>query len=529
MISKRLKCLILFSLSVVIAVALLYRSFSEGYYIPLAITYGGKYDYPLITAEIQGKRCELAVRIGSRFPLFLRKEVLKSIDKQSQGTAEWHGINGSKHEGSAYLIPKLKVGNLELKDIVAYEADDKDYGILGRFLGGEFNLLLDFPHNLIIACDTFSKLQKKKLVDQNWINAPFEMHRSGIVFKVDTDFGTCKLLVNTTSKNTYLCSSFFSSNNPTDWISSSFSLGECQFGSIAFQPVDLPEGLGEIDGFIGMDFLKEHSMYFDYAHKIAYIAPPTPYLERIPITFMSRNSPTIDVSIDDAIYPLELDLGCSFPFSISSEVLKNIGKTKHGTARWNDLKGQAYESPAYTISKININNLVFIDALAKQDRADFHRNTTLRGSFSLPTGVIGLPILKKYNLLLDFPHSTIYASRDHSLLQKAGLLSQNLLTIPFVLHPDGIILSVTTDAGIYRLLLDTGATGILIRAPHPEFTEHFHIMEHDFGPRSILPFDLNSSCPFEGLLGMDFLREYPLFIDYANKIIFIDLQKNDNF
>jgi len=86
------------------------------------------------------------------------------------------------------------------------------------------------------------------------VRIPFEMHRSGIVLQVDTDFGTRRLIMNTTSTLSHLHSSFIPSDKP--YISSALVLGGQQFGNITFESIDLPEGLREIDGFIGMDFLK---------------------------------------------------------------------------------------------------------------------------------------------------------------------------------------------------------------------------------------------------------------------------------
>jgi hypothetical protein len=88
------------------------------------------------------------------------------------------------------------------------------------------------------------------------------------------------------------------------------------------------------------------------------------------------------------------------------------------------------------------------------------------------------------------------------------------------------LLSIETDTGTYRLMLDTGSTSTAIRAPHSAITEKFCIMGHDFGERPIKALDVNPRLEFDGFLGMDFFREYPLFIDYSNKVIFIDLQKD---
>jgi hypothetical protein len=524
---KHLRYFYLLLISVVLILGILLWTSFSGYYNVFAVTYGN-YNYPFITTEFQGNTHTLGLSIGCRFPLSLCQQTLDSIDKQFQGSEICRNFDGKQKETFTYFIPKLKVGKLVLKNVVAYESDRKDCDILGKFLGGEFNLLLDFPHDRIIACDSFYKLQTKKLVDKSWVQLPFEMHRAGIVFHVDTDFGTRKLVINTGCTINLLNSSLISSDARFPFISSRFALKGCHFGNITFESIDLPEGLEEIDGFIGMDFLKEHAIYLDYTLKIAYIEPPRKYFEHISVTFDNHNIPTINGTVEGTTYPLRLDLGSMFPFAFREEILQNIRKFQYGTARWHDFRGKKYESPMYTVPEIKINNLKFTHVYTKQDRDDFHVNATLQGLPLVPLGVIGLPILEKYNLFLDFPHSAIYASSDHLLLQRAGLLSQNLLPIPFTRHPDGILLSIETDLGTYRLILDTGSTRTVIRAPHSASTARFCIKGHDFGERSVIAIDLSPQLDFDGCIGMDFLRDYPLFIDYPNKIIFVDLQKNSS-
>ena len=502
---------------------LLWHPFSRSYYRHFAVNYD-KYDYPLIAAELQNNNCLLVVRVGSRFPLLLRREVLEGINKRAIGTEILHGVDGRQHEMPSYLIPQLKVGDLVLENVIACQSEEEDHGILGKFLGEEFNLFLDFPHSRIIACDTFEKLLAKELVSKDWISVPFEVCRAGVVFCVDTDFGAFRLAINTTSTFSHLSALLVPSK--TSYVSSTFSIGGHQFGSIAFESIDLPEALSEIDGFIGMDFLKEHSVYFDYTHKVAYLAPVERYFERIPITFTKCVDPMIDVCLEDKIHSLKLDLGSSFPFSLRREVLANTHKAKYGSSKWRDFKGTKYESNAYAIPEIKIGNLKFAHVIVNENSEDFYNNVTLSGPPLEGTGTIGLPILKKYNLFLDFPHSAVYASRDHRLLQEAGLLSENLLIIPFAFHPDGILLFIETDEGTYRLVLDTGATRTVIRSPHSAFAEKFCVAGHNFGGRPIMPLDVSPTFDFDGYLGMDFLCEYPVFIDYLNKAIFIDLQKD---
>lgn len=62
------------------------------------------------------------------------------------------------------------------------------------------------------------------------------------------------------------------------------------------------------------------------------------------------------------------------------------------------------------------------------------------------------------------------------------------------------------------------------RTPHPTSISKFRLVAHDFGASSLISIDLCSRFNYNGFLGLDFLREYSLFIDYPNKRIFLDLQ-----
>jgi hypothetical protein len=77
-------------------------------------------------------------------------------------------------------------------------------------------------------------------------------------------------------------------------------------------------------------------------------------------------------------------------------------------------------------------------------------------------------------------------------------------------------------------VLDTGSTCTAIRFPHPASTAKFQIMGCDFGERSIKVLEMTSKFDFDGVLGMDFFLEHPLFIDYTNRQILLDLQYEKN-
>ncbi len=345
--SKFLKHLFLLFLSGTTGAIILVYFCSGGYFSSHAVSYD-KYNFPIIDVELQGKNYSLVFDLGFRFPLFLYKETLDGIDKQPRGIGQWNTFAGQTCEAPSYLIPKMRIGNLTLKNVIANQmTEDESCGHLGRFLGEEFNLFLDFPHDRIIACDTFPKLQEKKLVNNDWVSVPFELHRVGIVFSVDTDLGPLKLALKTSCTCNHLRSSFFPPDARFFFTSSPFSIKGVHFGHVTFHPIDLPELLNGIDGFIGMDFLKDHSLYLDYTHKIAYLEPPKEYFERVPVTFNGHKDPLIHVSLEGREHIFKLDTGSVFSFSLSEEILQEIHKAKYGTSTWYDFRGQQYESPTY--------------------------------------------------------------------------------------------------------------------------------------------------------------------------------------
>lgn len=513
--------LLLIGMSIGIGV-IFWHSLSTSYFISFPVTYN-KHNHPRIDVKVGNNTHVLEVRIGSRFPLFLSKEALSQTDKQSHGISQWQSMNGEPREAPSYLIPKMHVGDLTLTNVIATEQEAAG-GVLGKYLGGEFNLFLDFPHSRIIACDSFSKLKNKGLISDDWIQVPFELpDKAGVVFQVNTDLGTHRLSLGTTATMTVLRSTLIQSKE--SFVSSIFSIGTREFGNTLIQPFELFDDLQDTDGFIGMDFLKKHAIYLDYSNKIAYIEPPDRYCERIPVVLSSCSIPTVNAHIEGNLYSFEIDLGSSCFLFLGRDVLQNIQTTSYGTAEWSDFKGNSYESPTYTISEFNINKLTFSDVLVVQDREDFRVNIMLEGMPAYPTGSIGRPILEKYNLFLDFQRSAIYACDSHLHLQQRGLLSEDFLTIPFTLHRDGILLSVETDSGIKRLILDTGSSRTVIRAPQVPSTSLFCLGGHNFGAQAIAAIDLTPDRDYDGYLGMDFLLEHSLFIDYPHKLIFLDLQK----
>ncbi len=99
----------------------------------------------------------------------------------------------------------------------------------------------------------------------------------------------------------------------------------------------------------------------------------------------------------------------------------------------------------------------------------------------------------------------------------------------------GIVLSIETDIGTRRLILDSGASASIIKnsslnlssikkeAPGRQMftTTKFVIGGHDFGPVDLSLFEIASSIDADGFIGLDFLKKYAIYLDFENSKAFI--------
>src|SRR5579883_3091039 len=144
------------------------------------------------------------------------------------------------------------------------------------------------------------------------------------------------------------------------------------------------------------------------------------YHEFVPVEFTSANIPYTDVELEGNIYSFEIDTGSNFPLSMEEGMLDLIRKKELlGMDEWRDIKGNEYETPTYLIPRINMGEITFLDVVTQQEHDDFSLNTTIwewededEDPDEIKQGSIGLPLLEKQNLLLDFAHHVLFFSND---------------------------------------------------------------------------------------------------------------------
>lgn len=157
---------------------------------------------------------------------------------------------------------------------------------------------------------------------------------------------------------------------------------------------------------------------------------------------------------------------------------------------------------------------------------------------SLNAGVIGLGALSSHNLLLDM-------AQQRLLLYARGSAEQPDIAawrqIPFTYDESGILVTLTADGVPLRFSLDTGASSsmlsrdaaIFAKRPSPcagEQADDAHCgmwrlepLESEGAPFAgvdvlVAPM---AGVPFDGLIGMDFLRAHKVYIDFDTRTLHV--------
>lgn len=281
---------------IILAMAALFSmrglDFFRAYYFVIPIDSLNSYQIPCTSIEIQGNRYQVEIDLGAKTALSLDKDVLGKIKKDLCGTSRRMDFHGNKYETHVYFIPEVKIGSLLLKKIKTKEEstkfvtesslvigtnEHKYAGRIGRdfFLGK--NLFMDFKHRILIACSKLKDIEREGY-DINTLTAvPFKSTDDGITLEIVTDIGKRKFALDSGTTVTVLRSENLNKtpikhSNGMQFIETfRFAIGGMDLGFREIYLLDMSQEFNQIDGLLGMDFLKDHLVYLDFENQIAYI------------------------------------------------------------------------------------------------------------------------------------------------------------------------------------------------------------------------------------------------------------------
>ncbi len=253
--------------------------------------------------------------------------------------------------------------------------------------------------------------------------------------------------------------------------------------------------------------------------------------------------PLIKSNIQGKKCTLMIDTGSSHFLDLHKRVLEEIqDKEFVKITEYTDLQGNRYPVSQYRIAKVSLHqNLRLggmdtheenIDFLLKgtnagRPRSFINKLKIYLGLFFID-GRIGWPSFQQIFSLFDFHNSLIFLAKDKKALQVAGIfVPEDFIRIPFELCKCGPVLSVQTDSGIKKFLLDTGASHSFYRELNLQSTEAIHLsmniegllLDHwEFFP---YPISLNLINEIDGVLGVDFFKTYAICFDCKGGYIYI--------
>lgn len=256
--------------------------------------------------------------------------------------------------------------------------------------------------------------------------------------------------------------------------------------------------------------------------------------EEIPVTFSSARLPLIDLTIGEKKYQVEFDLGGSSALRLKSKDLLELEKREDGEHKWGGIDGIRHNSKAYIVPKIGLGNLILRDLRVIELTAENENTGLISGQPGKNniSGSFGRTSLLKNNLFLDFPNARFIICNQKKVLGDQS----KWVKVPFVLDKEGILFRVETDFGTKTFLLDSGATVNFIREDFVEglfwkknssssfgvgAIEKFIIGEKDFGKTNLFSIEIKNVEKVEGVLGMDFLRNHQVYIDFSDKMLYI--------
>jgi hypothetical protein len=150
----------------------------------------------------------------------------------------------------------------------------------------------------------------------------------------------------------------------------------------------------------------------------------------------------------------------------------------------------------------------------------------------LESGRIGRDLFLGKNLFLDFKNYTMVACNQ---LKDIPYKTLKLVALPFKNTSNGFVLTAETDMGQRAFMLDTGATVSVFKPEAVKehlvkqqngmqciVTSKFIMNGVNLGPRNLYLLEMDEAFKeIDGILGMDFLKEYWVYLDFAKEMAYI--------
>ena len=270
-------------------------------------------------------------------------------------------------------------------------------------------------------------------------------------------------------------------------------------------------------------------------------------IHRIPLNFYSfHNKPLMKAEIEGVKYSLLVDTGSSNDLGIHEKKINKIFKKQFlDTKSLMDLKGDVYSVKRFLVPSASIGNLSIKKVTIQEETSSFFENAGLLWTDSLNPvshnkkyecidGSIGRSIFFDWVSFFNFRDQVIFLTTNINEMKKNCNINQ-FISVPLIINKYGINITLETDFGMKRFILDTGANLSVLQESQITkenakeifpgrwqcITNQLKTESHDFGN---WPFWLYEFCPeaeFDGILGVDFFKKHLIIFDFQNQTAYI--------
>jgi hypothetical protein len=264
--------------------------------------------------------------------------------------------------------------------------------------------------------------------------------------------------------------------------------------------------------------------------------------------FAPTEHPYIETSINNIAERFIIDLGGSFYLKLNEDLISIFeDKEFESKKQYVNINGVTSEENQYFVKDkkfmdIKFNKLFLIPNRKiddSSDEIDFEYETEFSKTVKIAnnaTSLIGHRLLSGFNVLFDF-------QKNKLKIFKLGIIPLFDFPYRFVnfsekipIHHEfnkGVICHVKTEYGIKKFLIDTGSPISMMKCSELQFSKNpnnqfkfiklkmLEIGKKKFNDVKLLHIDNLPISQVDGILGMDFLYNKTLFIDFHNSHMYL--------
>lgn len=289
-----------------------------------------------------------------------------------------------------------------------------------------------------------------------------------------------------------------------------------------------------------------------------------PYFVELPITDSPIHTPCIEIEIEGKKIKAEIDLGSQTDIVLPEYFLKELSqKSFIKQTTFYGIRGKKYNSNAYIIPKIQAGDMIIHQVIAKESNTEFIKDSMIteqkERSSRQDFASVGWGLFCRLNFFLDYENNKIAFCDSIDTLKKQGYPVDFFIQVPFLLDRNLIEFEAKTNKGKMKCVLDTDSTWNILNKdlengsndhmlfnpdnidqfealnPHNADlsvidlknsydTSVFKIGKKDFGKTAFIKVKI--PLEIDGFIGMEFLDDKLVFIDFPNRKLYFYQKKS---